>query len=388
MKIRNEIHFVKQELINDSSVRKRLLSIDALRGFTVAGMILVNNPGSWSAIYWPLKHAKWFGCTPTDLVFPFFLFSVGVSIPFSSIGNGGTFFKILKRASILILIGLFLHWFGEWSIDQLRIPGVLQRIGLVYFISAIAYRSSNFHARILICLSILFGYWILLEFVPPPGSDSVSLSPGKDWGAWLDRIVFGENHLWKSSKTWDPEGLLSSLSAVATTFLGFFFGEVLKKDSDTKKNIQKTAFNFILAAIVIMVAGWIWHQFFPMNKSLWTSSFVLWTGGLAALLLALFLLLESISIKSKDLLLAPWIPFGRNAILVFFASGIWARTLNLIHVRNAGESISLKTFLFQNGFAVWAPTSEFASLAYALSNVVLWFGILYMLDKKKLYWKI
>lgn len=320
--------------------------------------------------------------------FSFFLFSVGVSIPFSSIGNGGTFFKILKRASILILIGLFLHWFGEWSIDQLRIPGVLQRIGLVYFISAIAYRSSNFHARILICLSILFGYWILLEFVPPPGSDSVSLSPGKDWGAWLDRIVFGENHLWKSSKTWDPEGLLSSLSAVATTFLGFFFGEVLKKDSDTKKNIQKTAFNFILAAIVIMVAGWIWHQFFPMNKSLWTSSFVLWTGGLAALLLALFLLLESISIKSKDLLLAPWIPFGRNAILVFFASGIWARTLNLIHVRNAGESISLKTFLFQNGFAVWAPTSEFASLAYALSNVVLWFGILYMLDKKKLYWKI
>ncbi|EPG74322.1 putative membrane protein [Leptospira fainei serovar Hurstbridge str. BUT 6] len=379
---------MKQESLNDLSVSKRLLSIDALRGFTVAGMILVNNPGSWSAIYLPLRHAKWFGCTPTDLVFPFFLFSVGVSIPFSAVGNGGTFFKILKRASLLIIIGLFLHWFGEWSFDRLRIPGVLQRIGLVYFISAIIYRSTNFRIRITICLSILLGYWILLGFVPPPSSDSASLSPGKDWGAWLDRIVFGENHLWKSSKTWDPEGLLSSFSAVATTLLGTFFGEGLKKDSDTKRNIQKTAFNFCIAAIVIMAVGWIWHQFFPMNKSLWTSSYVLWTGGLAALLLALFLFLESISMKNRDLVFAPWIPFGRNAILVFFASGIWARVLNLITIENSVESISLKTFLFQKGFVVWAPSLEFASLAYALSNVILWFGILYVLDKKKLYWKI
>ncbi|WP_167880243.1 acyltransferase family protein [Leptospira fletcheri] len=372
----------------ENSIRKRLLSLDALRGFTVAGMILVNNPGSWSAMYSPLRHTKWNGCTPTDLVFPFFLFSVGVSVSLSFAPEGRNVLKIWKRSLTLFGIGLFLHWFGEWDLSGLRIPGVLQRISFVYFFTALLYPLDR-KFRVSILGILLFGYWILLSFITPPGSMVPNLEPNSNWGAWLDRSIFGEAHLWKSSRTWDPEGLLGSVSAVSTALLGTMFGDAVRFGERKKIPISQTAFYCGVAGLLLLVLGGLWDRIFPINKSLWTSSYVVWTAGWAALLFGFFLFLEARTETIRNAIFFPWLPFGRNAILVFFGSGILARSLNLITIPGGtGKPASLKHFLFQVGFAGWAPTQEFASFSYALANLLFWFAILYWLDRKKLYWKI
>ncbi|PJZ68011.1 hypothetical protein CH373_18430 [Leptospira perolatii] len=377
--------------------KNRSITLDSFRGLTVAGMILVNNPGTWSAIYSPLKHAPWNGCTPTDLVFPFFLFSVGASIPFSDRSkleesHTSRIWKVLKRSLVLIFLGLVLHWFGDWSLEQLRIPGVLQRIGVVYFFSAILFFPEHPRLRGVLAAVILVLYWILLTKIPPPGIEAPSLEPSENWGAWLDRFVFGENHLWKSSKTWDPEGLLSTISAVASSLIGTFFGESLKKylSSDRSKSLQISyLMRSLFASFVLCGLGKIWDLQFPINKSLWTSSYVLWTCGLAGISFSILFILEILSDFSKRMISEIFIPFGRNAILVFFGSGLLARSLNIIEVSNLkGGKISLKNWIFAQGFQSWTGNLELASFLYAFVNVLLWFGLLYLLDKKKWYWKI
>ncbi|EKO58983.1 putative membrane protein [Leptospira kirschneri str. H2] len=375
--------------------KNRVLSLDLFRGMTVAGMILVNNPGSWSFIYSPLKHAKWNGCTPTDLVFPFFLFAVGISIQLSvysknKIYKSKIWFGICIRSITLILIGLFLNFFGEWSFSELRIPGVLQRIGFVYWIVASLHLILPKRMILISWIPILLVHtWVLIQ-IPPPGESIVYLEPGKDIGAWIDRNVFGENHLWKFSKTWDPEGLFSGISSIATSLLGVFCGSILSsKTNEIKKQIL-SIFGF---GILLVLVGLLWDQNLPMNKSLWTGSYVIYTAGLAFLSIGCFELLNFLlRIKKWDRLQSetifqPFLVFGKNAILVFVGSGLLARTLNLwIIVSENGKLTSIKTLFYSK--LIFIGNSHLESLIYAILNLLFWWVILSILDRKKIYIKV
>ncbi|WBF95056.1 DUF5009 domain-containing protein [Leptospira kirschneri] len=369
--------------------KNRVLSLDLFRGMTVAGMILVNNPGSWSFIYSPLKHAKWNGCTPTDLVFPFFLFAVGISIQLSvysknKIHKSKIWFGICIRSITLILIGLFLNFFGEWSFSELRIPGVLQRIGFVYWIVASLHLILPKRMILISWIPILLVHtWVLIQ-IPAPGESIVYLEPGKDIGAWIDRNVFGENRLWKFSKTWDPEGLFSGISSIATSLLGVFCGSILSsKTNEIKKQIL-SIFGF---GILLVLVGLLWDQNLPMNKSLWTGSYVIYTAGLAFLSIGCFELLNFLlRIKKWDqlqseIIFQPFLVFGKNAILVFVGSGLLARTLNLwIIVSENGKSSSIKTLFYSK--LIFIGNSHLESLIYAILNLLFWWIILSILDRK------
>lgn len=372
--------------------------MDLFRGMTVAGMILVNNPGSWSAIYPPLKHAKWHGCTPTDLVFPFFLFAVGASIPISFyskviLDKWKLWFRIFTRSLILFGLGLFLNFFGEWSLGNLRIPGVLQRIAFVYWIVASFYILFPGKKILFVLIPILgIHTWLLLNVIPP-GATELSLEPGKEIGAWLDREIFGEAHLWKFSKTWDPEGFFSSIPALASSIFGVFCGLILfsifTKEFDSKKGIG----GLFVCGIFLVVFGLIWDGFLPMNKSLWTGSYALFTAGLAFCCLGFFAICEerarSKNAESRILetVFQPFLVFGKNAILVFVGSGILARFFNLWTLNGSnGKTISIKTFFYSKLILVLNATD--ASLAYALIHLFFWWGILSFLDQRKIYFKI
>lgn len=268
----------------------RLVSLDVFRGLTVAAMILVNNPGSWDSVYPPLLHASWHGCTPTDLIFPFFLFIVGVSIHFAYhrvLSEGLTkkiFLKILKRTLIIFALGIFLAWFPVFSLERLsslRIPGVLQRISIVFFFCSLIYLRTRWLTQIRIAVILLLGYYISMTFIPVPDIGYANLEPSTNLGAWFDRLLL-DGHLWAQSKTWDPEGMLSTIPAIATGILGMLTGQLFLKVDDPR---ERVVWMFFSGAILI-VSGLAWSMIFPINKSLWTSSYVLYTGGIAMQFLA------------------------------------------------------------------------------------------------------
>ncbi|MDI7215015.1 acyltransferase family protein [Leptospira santarosai] len=367
--------------------KDRILSLDLFRGMTVIGMILVNNPGSWSYIYSPLKHAEWNGCTPTDLVFPFFLFAVGTSIPISLYSKNGInrsdiWIGICIRSANLILLGLFLNFFGEWSFVELRIPGVLQRIGFVYWV--VASLCLVFPGKKILVFSVpilLIHTWILTQ-IALPGESVVSLEQGKDIGAWIDRTIFGEKHLWRFSKTWDPEGFLSGVASVVTTLFGVLCGFIL---------FLRERKNKILGlGILFSFVGLLWDLSLPMNKSLWTGSYSVYAAGLSFLSIWFFEYLSSLIISkgwNLKILFQPFLVFGKNAVLVFVGSGILARTLNLWTVMNEnGKSVGVKVWFFSKLILIADP--YLASLLYAVLHLSVWWGILSFLDKRKIYIKV
>ncbi len=361
----------------------RLTSLDAFRGLTIAGMILVNNPGSWSHIYAPLRHAQWHGWTPTDLIFPFFLLIVGVSVPFS-FGKrleGGdskvTLFRhILRRSVILFGLGLFMAAFPRFDFENLRIMGVLQRIGLVYLLAASSFLVLGRTARAWAVVILLIGYWALLTLVPVPGYGAGDLSPDGNLGAYLDRIVFG-HRLWQG--TWDPEGLLSTLPAVGTTLLGIFTGEWVRSG---RSPIAKSG-GLVLGGVVGILLGLLWSMSFPINKPLWTSSYVLFTAGAGLVLLGLFFWL--MEIRGWKGWAQPFVVYGMNAIAVFVASGLVAKQMGLIRV--GAEEVSLKTWIYENLFASWAGPLN-GSLFFALSYVLVWLTIMWILFRRRIFIKI
>jgi predicted acyltransferase len=371
----------------------RLLSLDALRGLTVAGMILVNNPGDWGHIYAPLEHAAWNGWTPTDLIFPFFLFIVGVSITFAlgtekARTERGVTGKILRRGAVLFGLGLFLNLFPSVNFATVRIPGVLQRIALVYIICSLIFLRTTNRQQIGLLVGVLLIYWLLMAVVPVPGVGYANLEPETNLGAWLDRLVLTPGHLWKSAKVWDPEGLLGTLPAVGTGLLGILSGTWLRqKDRPVHERIS----GLFVAGLGLTVLGLIWDAWFPINKALWTSSYVVLAGGLAMLMLAAaYWLIDRPDAPAAARRWAlPFVAFGVNAITVFFLSGLIPRILTMINVSTAdGKTTGVKEWLYQTLFVPFFSDPRNASLAGALTFVLIWFGILWVMYRRNVIIKV
>ena len=376
--------------VSGPSAPGRLLSLDVFRGITVAGMLLVNNPGSWSHVYDPLEHAKWHGWTPTDLIFPFFLFIVGVAMAFSFGGQlergaarGALMRKAAKRSAILFALGLALAAFPYYTLDlaQLRIPGVLQRIGLCFLLASGLVLFTGPRAQGVATAVLLLGYWAVMMLVPVPGFGAGDLSPEGNVAAWVDRSVLGTDHLWASAKTWDPEGLLSTLPAVATVLLGVFAGRWICGE----RTPAERAVGMFLAGNALVVLGLAWGQVFPINKNLWTSSYVVLTAGLALHFLATCYWL--VDVRGWRRPARPFVLFGVNAIAAFFLSGIFARVLNLVKVGGGAEPVALKTWIYETAFASWLPPLN-ASLAFALCFVALWTGIMAGFYRRGIFIKV
>jgi predicted acyltransferase len=320
------------------TTKPRLISLDVFRGITVAAMILVNNPGDWGHIYAPLEHSVWNGCTPTDLIFPFFLFIVGVSIVYAmeskvadKANHGKMILSALRRGAILIIISLIKQILFH-GFEHLRLPGVLQRIGVVYFVCAVLYIKTSQKTRDWLFAILLIGYYVVMAFVPVPDTGHASLDPTTNMGAWIDRMVFTTNHLWSESHTWDPEGLFGTLPAIATGLLGIRIGSWLKR-KDTTDNV-KVKWMLITGAIAVAL-GLAWGVIFPINKALWSSSFVLYTGGWATIGLAFCYWLIDVKGYKKFTIL--FVPLGVNAITAYVLSDFIPHYANKL--RFGGKSI-------------------------------------------------
>ncbi|GAA3917571.1 acyltransferase family protein [Hymenobacter algoricola] len=375
----------------EASQPGRLVSLDVFRGLTVMAMILVNNPGDWGHIYPPLEHAAWHGCTPTDLIFPFFLFIVGVSIVYAldsarrDTGRHGQLtLRILRRSAILFGLGFFGAFFLLWDLSTVRIPGVLVRISWVILACGLIFLKTGWRTQAALLVLILGGYSVLLQVVPVPGFGPANLEPATNLGAWLDRLVFGESHLWKQSRTWDPEGLLGTVPAVGTGLLGLLAGQWLRRaEFDAGKKVG----GLLLAGGVAAGLGLLWNQWFPLNKSLWTSSYVLYTGGLAAAgLAALYWLCD---VRGYRRWATPFLVYGVNAITVFFLSGLVARGLGTWKIPFGGQdAVSVKQVLYQTFFTPYFADPRNASLAGALACVLIWLAALWVMYRRRIIIKV
>ena len=376
--------------INQAGSPGRMLSLDVFRGITIAGMILVNNPGTWGAIYGPLKHAEWHGWTPTDLIFPFFLFIVGISITLAfarrvETGNDqrDLILKVIKRSLIIFGLGLFLSGFPYFNLAEIRIPGVLQRIAVCYFVASLIFLKTNWRTQALIAAALLFIYWMLMTLVPVPGFGSGDLGKEGNLAAYIDRWLLG-NHIWKGGKVFDPEGLLSTMPAISTTLAGILTGHWLRSG---RTQLEKAGGLFFAGACAVAV-GWGWHSFFPINKSLWTSSYVVFTAGMALQLLAICYWL--VDIKGYRRWAKPFVIFGVNALALFVFSGLLARLMTDRHwqlTRASGAMGNLQTFIFDNLFASWASPIN-ASLFYALTYILFWLLLMWLLYRKNIFIKV
>ncbi len=364
---------------------ERLVSLDAFRGLTIAGMILVNNPGSWAHVYAPLRHAEWHGWKPTDLIFPYFLFIVGVAIPFSFGKRLATGSKrsdllrhVVRRSAILVGLGLAMRAIPDFDLGTMRYYGVLQRIGLVYLVAASAYLFLDRRGLAALTGALLLGYWALMALVPVPGYGAGELGPDGNLAAWLDRALLG-GHLWQES--WDPEGLLSTLPAVGTAFAGIFAGEWLRSDAAP----DRKSLGLPEAGALLVPLGWLWGLVFPINKNLWTSSYVVFTAGTALLLLGAMHWV--IDVRKRR---GPWmewmVVYGMNAIAVFVASGMVAKALTRIHV-GGQDGTSLYAWLYETLFRSWLGDLN-GSLGFALATVAFWLGMMWILHARRIYVKI
>jgi predicted acyltransferase len=359
---------------------RRLRSLDVFRGLTVAGMVIVNNPGDWSTVYWPLLHAEWDGWTPTDLIFPFFLFIVGTSIGLGT--RRATAATILRRGAIIWGLGLLLAAFPFFRLSTVRVTGVLARIAWCYVPTALLARAvvSNperlriVRTTVVVLLSL---YWILLAAVPFPEGLAGDLSPEGNIGAWLDRTIFGV-HLWKGGR-WDPEGLLSTMPAVATTMIGLIAGWFLS-ETPSPRAIVRGLLTWGLIGVLLGLVTSIW---LPINKNLWTSSYVLFTGGLAAACLAIcYWLCDTRESALTKKVTEPFVALGRNAILLFVLSGLLAKTL--IYLKWPDPTLSLGDWIYLKAFLPIASPYN-ASLLYATANLLLLFALLAWLHRRRAY---
>ncbi len=374
--------------MNNATKTKRLVSLDVLRGATIAAMILVNNPGSWNTVYAQLRHASWHGWTFTDLIFPFFLFIVGVAIVFAFSKKLETdtpkkelYKKIIRRTLILFGLGLFLNGFPYFELSSLRIPGVLQRIAICYLFASIIFLHASVRWQMIWAGGLLFVYWMLMVWIPVPGVGAGSFAKGANFAAYIDSLIL-KGHMWSVTKTWDPEGLISTIPAISTTLFGVLTGHLLR----SKKSPQKMTQWLLGLGAAGTVIGLIWGIWLPVNKSLWTSSYAVLMAGLTLLCLAVCYYL--IDVKEYRKAIHPFMVYGMNAITVYVLSGIVAKLSWIIKWTTAGgDEISLKSWIYENLFASWLNGYN-ASLAYALSFIMIMYLCMLILYKKKIFIKI
>jgi predicted acyltransferase len=371
----------------------RLMSLDIFRGMTIAAMILVNDPGDGPAAYWPLKHSAWNGWTPTDLVFPFFLFIVGVAMAFSftsRLQRGDSRAKLLGhvlfRALILFTLGVFLNGFPtRYDPAHLRIYGVLQRIAICYVITAILELWTEWRVQLAIAVACLAGYWLLMRYMSVPGfgvptHDIPLLDPDRNIVAWLDRkLLMG--HLYEGAR--DPEGLLSTIPAVATCVAGLLTGKWLKS---VKRGWAKTV-AMAAVGVALVILGEITDAWFPINKKLWTSSYVILTAGLALVCLALCHWLVDVK-RRRGVWTTPILVLGRNAIAAYFFSEALAASLWAVSFRTgAGHRVSLQELFYSYLFEPIANPAN-ASLLYALAYVAVCWLVMAALYRKGVFLKV
>ena len=468
--------------MSEPTAQNRLVSLDVFRGMTIAGMVLVNNPGTWSHIYDPLEHAAWHGLTPTDWIFPFFLFIVGIAIPMALGGNptgregvsrAGTYKKILTRALIIFALGLamsvvpffqfavtdapdalkMLIWLAmtagllflllrnfkiagaliglsivgviamnlggynvvAYNFDTMRIPGVLQRIAVCYLVVSLLFLHTNWKQQLGIAVALLLGYWLLMTQIAVPGCEITTINDKAcNLAAWIDRTILTENHIWRSAKVYDPEGILSTLPAIATTISGVLTATWLRRNSPPYKggvdaasadgvvlsepagkapvtivpgsDPLNTASSLFFFGTILVAVGYIWSSYFPMNKSLWTSSYVLVTSGIALLTLAACYWL--IDLKGYKAWAKPFVIFGVNALPLFVFSGIVARMLGAFRVSGPdGQPVSLQKWIYENIFLSIAQPID-ASLMYAITFILFWLFLMWLLYRKRIYVKV
>ena len=350
------------------SVKKRIESVDILRGFTIMAMILVNTPGDWSHVYPPLLHAEWHGLTPTDLIFPFFLFIVGISIYFAyknKLNVSSTYKKVAVRSLKLIGLGLLLNLFLPFfpfitDLETARFPGVLQRIGVVFFISSILYLNCNWKTLLGISVFTLIGYWLFLGYMPFPNGmlPTFDRAPN-NWANYIDLKILGK-HMWQPD--FDPEGIVSTLPAIVSCISGILVGKLLDKLKPLKP--------LLFTAIVLLVIGYIFSIVFPINKALWSSSFVLVTAGWGTLFLAVIYYLKDIK-QYKFGTLFKYV--GVNAITIYFLSSFISKCMYLIKV---GETQNLHSWVYETIFIHNFLSFKLSSLLYAFS-VILFYVLAY-----------
>jgi len=387
----------------DAARPGRMVSLDVFRGATIAAMILVNDPGSWSHIYPPLEHAEWNGWTPTDLIFPFFLFIVGVSLTLSfasRIARGLTrralVIHVVRRSALIFAIGLFLNGFPGFDLGSIRIMGVLQRIALCYLVAGLLYLATfrrepaadrptrvraNLRVIAAVAIALLVGYWALMMFVPVPGYGAGHLGKEDNLGAYVDRTLMG-GHLWSESVTWDPEGFLSTLPAIASLLIGILTGEWLRSDQRAGRKVLGLA----AAGLVLLAAGQLLHPYFPINKNLWTSSFVLFTGGFAMLALAACYWI--VDVRAWRAWTSPWLVFGMNAILAYALAALVSEIstdFEFLHFH--GRETTLHGWIYDKFFVPhFNPVN--ASLAFAVFFVLVIYALLWPFFRGKVFLRI
>ena len=468
----------------DGIVQNRLISLDVFRGMTIAGMVLVNNPGT-SPVYWPLEHAEWNGLTPTDWIFPFFLFIVGVAVPIAlgrRIEEGVTskvYTKIISRAAMIFGLGLAISvlpffqftstnapdwlkmasWLAlaasllflllrnfkvaaalgavglaviaamnlagynvvPYDFSTMRIFGVLQRIAVCYLVTSLIFLHTDWRQQVYLAIALLVGYWFVMTNIPVPGCEVTTIDDKAcNLAAYIDRMVLGENHIWRFGKVYDPEGILSTIPAIVTTISGVLTGtwltkrdrhnaaEVVDRESDvpgassreewtatapgtsstvpSRSALSKVSAIFFFG-VVLFACGYVWNSFFPFNKALWTSSYVLVTSGLALLVLGACYWL--IDIHGYRRWATPFKIFGANALALFVFSGIFARMISAYKVAFTaeGKGISAQRWSVDHIFlAAFQPVN--ASLAFAVSFILFWLFLMWLLYRKDLYIKV
>jgi predicted acyltransferase len=359
------------------SSSNRLISLDVFRGLTIAAMILVNFPGSWNAIYWPLEHAEWAGTTPADYIFPFFIFIVGISITLSfgkqlqkEIPRKQILKKSIFRALKLFGVGLFLRLLPTLDFSRFELPGVLQRIALVFLACSSLFLYTEWRTQLFVGIGILVAYWLALLLIPVPGFGAGVLEPGKNLANWIDSVVFPSFLI--NKRGYDSEGLLSTFPAIVTGITGLLAGKILQQKTDKKIIVLQ----LLVAGMVMILIGNIMDLFFPVIKQIWTSSYVMVTSGWAFLVFAAIYWI--VDIKGWKNGTKPWIIFGSNAIAIY----VLADVFETLFFKSGLRDSSIK---FMIGQGIFIKT---ASLVWALFSVIVCFLVGVILYKRKIFIKL
>jgi len=398
--------------------RERLLSLDVFRGMTVAGMLLVNDPGSWEHIYAPLEHAPWNGWTPTDLIFPFFLFIAGITTHLSlsarrARGDDEHAIRaqVIRRGLLIFLFGFLVNGFPYFAWGNIhgipdptflqriterlltwRITGVLQRIGIAYLVAGLITQRTTLRQQVTIIASLLFGYWLVMTVLPVPGEGTIGAllldTPSRTMAAWTDRTVFDwsrwglGNHLWSGGVTWDPEGFLSTVPAICTAMLGNLAGRWI----GTRRPLTERLAGLFAAGALGMMLGLMWNWVFPINKSLWTSSYTLFAAGLACVSLATVMWI--VDFQKWRRWTKFFVVYGLNPMMAFVGSGVLARCIySIFKVIKDGKRMSLQAGIHETLFTPWLSPIN-ASLAFAVTFVLFWYAILYYMYKRDIIFKV